>query len=230
MEKNKLIIITGSSGGIGSKILNYFVKKNNILAIYNKKKSTTKNKKIKYLKLNFEKKIKLDKSYFRDKKIIFINLAAIKNDKLIINYKISEVRKIFRVNIESTFEFLKIILPEMIVKKWGRIINFFSTDGINGDVGISSYAATKLALHGLTNVLSKEYGRFGITSNVIVLGNFDYGMFKKLSNMKQKKILERIPNKKTGDIKNVINAINFIINSDYVNGTTIKIDGGMQTL
>jgi NAD(P)-dependent dehydrogenase (short-subunit alcohol dehydrogenase family) len=55
-------------------------------------------------------------------------------------------------------------------------------------------------------------------------------MFKKLSNMKQKKILERIPNKKTGDIKNVINAINFIINSDYVNGTTIKIDGGMQTL
>lgn len=230
MEKNKLIIITGSSGGIGSKILNYFAKKNNILAIYNKKKPTTKNKKIKYLKLNLEKKIKLDKSYFRDKKIIFINLAAIKNDKLIINYKISEVRKIFRVNIESTFEFLKIILPEMIVKKWGRIINFSSTDGINGDVGVSSYAATKLALHGLTNVLSKEYGMFGITSNVIVLGNFDYGMFKKLSNMKQKKILERIPNKKTGDIKNVINAINFIINSDYVNGTTIKIDGGMQTL
>lgn len=230
MEKNKLIIITGSSGGIGSKILNYFAKKNNILAIYNKKKPTTKNKKIKYLKLNLEKKIKLDKSYFRDKKIIFINLAAIKNDKLIINYKISEVRKIFRVNIESTFEFLKIILPEMIVKKWGRIINFSSTDGINGDVGVSSYAATKLALHGLTNVLSKEYGMFGITSNVIVLGNFDYGMFKKLDNMKQKKILERIPNKKTGDIKNIINAINFIINSDYVNGTTIKIDGGMQTL
>ena len=229
MEKNKLIIITGSSGGIGSEILNYFAKKNNILAIYNKSKPVNKNKKIKYLKLNLEKKIKLDKSYFRDKKIIFINLAAIKNDKLIINYKISEIRKIFRVNVESTFELLKIILPGMIVKKWGRIINFSSTDGINGDVGVSGYAATKSALHGLSNVLSKEYGMFGITSNVIVLGNFNYGMFKKLNNIKQKKILERIPNKKTGDIKNIINAINFIINSNYVNGTTIKIDGGMQT-
>jgi NAD(P)-dependent dehydrogenase (short-subunit alcohol dehydrogenase family) len=227
MEKNKLIIILGSSGGIGTPILKYFSKKYKILAIYKKNRPIVTNKGIKYLKLDLVKKIKINKSYYKNKKIIYINLAAIKNDKLLINYKKSEWRMAFKINVESTFEILKIILPEMILNKWGRIINFSSTDGINGDVGISSYSATKYSLHGLSRTLSKEYGMLGITSNVLVLGNFNYGMFKKLKDEKQKRILERVPNKKTGNIKNIINAINFLISSDYVNGAEIKIDGGM---
>jgi 3-oxoacyl-[acyl-carrier protein] reductase len=227
MEKNKLIIILGSSGGIGTPILKYFSKKYNILAIYKKNRPIVTNKRIKYLKMDLAKKIKINKSYYKNKKIIYINLAAIKNDKLLINYKKSEWRMAFKINVESTFEILQIILPEMIINKWGRIINFSSTDGINGDVGISSYSATKYSLHGLSRTLSKEYGMLGITSNVLVLGNFNYGMFKKLKDEKQKRILERVPNKKTGNIKNIINAINFLINSDYVNGAEIKIDGGI---
>jgi len=227
MEKNKLIIILGASGGIGTPILKYFSKKNNILAIYKKNRPIVTNKRIKHLKLDLAKKIKINKSYYKNKKIIYINLAAIKNDKLLINYKKSEWRMAFKINVESTFDILQIILPEMILNKWGRIINFSSTDGINGDVGISSYSATKYSLHGLSRTLSKEYGMLGITSNVLVLGNFNYGMFKKLKDEKQKRILERVPNKKTGNIKNIINAINFLINSDYVNGAEIKIDGGI---
>jgi 3-oxoacyl-[acyl-carrier protein] reductase len=227
MEKNKLIIILGASGGIGTPILKYFSKKYNILAVYKKNRPIVTNKRIKHLKLDLAKKIKINKSYYKNKKIIYINLAAIKNDKLLINYKKSEWRMAFKINVESTFDILQIILPEMIRNKWGRIINFSSTDGINGDVGISSYSATKYSLHGLSRTLSKEYGMLGITSNVLVLGNFNYGMFKKLKDEKQKRILERVPNKKTGNIKNIINAINFLINSDYVNGAEIKIDGGI---
>jgi 3-oxoacyl-[acyl-carrier protein] reductase len=227
MEKNKLIIILGASGGIGTPILKYFSKKYNILAVYKKNRPIVTNKRIKHLKLDLAKKIKINKSYYKNKKIIYINLAAIKNDKLLINYKKSEWRMAFKINVESTFDILQIILPEMILNKWGRIINFSSTDGINGDVGISSYSATKYSLHGLSRTLSKEYGMLGITSNVLVLGNFNYGMFKKLKDEKQKRILERVPNKKTGNIKNIINAINFLINSDYVNGAEIKIDGGI---
>ena len=227
MEKNKLIIISGSSGGIGSSVLEYFSKKNNILAIYKKNKPRINNKRIKYLKLNLAKKITINKSYYKNKKIIYINLAAIKYDNLLINYKETELRMMFKINVESVFEILKILLPEMIKKKWGRIINFSSTDGINGDMGISSYSATKYALHGLSKVLSKEYGMLGITSNILILGNFNYGMFKKLNKDKQKKILERVPNRTTGNTSNIINAINFLINSNYVNGAEIKIDGGM---
>ena len=229
MEKNKLIIITGSSGGIGSKILEYFSKRYNILAIYKKNKPNLNNKNIRYLKLDFMKKIVINKSYYKNKKIILINLAAVKYDALLINYKRSQLRTMFKINVEAAFEILKILLPEMIIKKWGRIINFSSTDGINGDVGITSYSATKYSLHGLSKVLSKEYGMLGITSNILILGNFNTGMYKKLNYAQQKKILERIPSKKTGNIKNIINAVNFLIKSDYINGAEIKIDGGLQT-
>ena len=229
MEKNKLIIITGSSGGIGSKILEYFSKRYNILAIYNKNKPNLNNKNIRYLKLDFMKKIVINKSYYKNKKIILINLAAVKYDALLINYKRSQLRTMFKINVEAAFEILKILLPEMIIKKWGRIINFSSTDGINGDVGITSYSATKYSLHGLSKALSKEYGMLGITSNILILGNFNNGMYKKLNHAQRKKILERIPSKKTGNIKNIINAVNFLIKSDYINGAEIKIDGGLQT-
>jgi 3-oxoacyl-[acyl-carrier protein] reductase len=69
----------------------------------------------------------------------------------------------------------------------------------------------------------------GITSNILILGNFNNGMYKKLNHAQRKKILERIPSKKTGNIKNIINAVNFLIKSDYINGAEIKIDGGLQT-
>lgn len=227
MEKNKLIILSGSSGGIGSEILRHFSRKHYVLAIYNNNKPKFYEKRIKFLKLDFTKKISIKRSYFENKKIIYINLASIKNDGLLVNYKKTKLKLMFKVNVESTFEMLKLLLPEMIKKKWGRIINFSSTDGVNGDIGISSYAATKCSLHGLSKVLSKEYGGHGITSNILVLGNFNYGMFKKLNDKKQKEILKRIPSKNTGNIRNIINAINFLINSDYVNGAEIKIDGGI---
>ena len=62
---------------------------------------------------------------------------------------------------------------------------------------------------------------------MIVLGNFNYGMYKKLSQKKRNKLLEKVPNKRTGNITNIINALNYIINSEYVNGSRMKIDGGI---
>jgi 3-oxoacyl-[acyl-carrier protein] reductase len=227
MEKDTLIIISGSSGGLGVKILEHFAKNNNVLAMYNVNKPTIRDKKIKFIKLDLKKKIKINHNYYKNKKIIFINLASIKLNKLLINSSFLEWKNCFKINVDSTFQIIKNILPEMIKKKWGRIINFSSTDGINGDVGIAGYTATKYSVHGLSKVISKEYGIFGITSNILILGNFDYGMFKNLSIEKKNELLRKVPNKKTGNVKNIINAINFIIKSNYVNGAEIKIDGGI---
>ncbi len=227
MEKDTLIIISGSSGGLGVKILEHFAKNNNVLAMYNRNKPTIRDKKIKFIKLDFKKKIKINHNYYKNKKIIFINLASVKINKLLINSSFLEWKNCFKINVDSTFQIIKNILPEMIKKKWGRIINFSSTDGSNGDVGIAGYTATKYSIHGFSKVISKEYGIFGITSNILILGNFDYGMFKNLSIEKKNELLKKVPNKKTGNIKNIINAINFIIKSNYVNGAEIKIDGGI---
>ena len=227
MEKNNLIILTGSSGGIGNELLKHYSKKCPVVAIYNKNKPKIKNKNIKYLKINFLNKFELKKINFKDKKIIFINLASKKEDKLLINNTINDWKSSFQVNVNSVFLILKKLIPEMMKNEWGRIINFSSTDGLNGDIGTIAYSSSKHALHGINNVISKEYAKFGITSNILILGNFNYGMFKKLNSSKQTDLLKKVPTRKTGNIRNIINALDFINKSDFLNGSEINIDGGI---
>ena len=116
----------------------------------------------------------------------------------------------------------------MMKNNWGRIINISSTGGASGEKGTMLYSMSKNATHGIMQVMSKEYGKFNITFNTLKLGNFNYGLFKKLDKNLQKKILEKIPSKKTGDVKNIFFAIEFLMNSDYVNGSSINIDGGYK--
>lgn len=78
----------------------------------------------------------------------------------------------------------------------------------------------------MSRVLAKEYARFNITSNVLVLGCFEGGLFDALHDNIKKKILTQIPSKACGKISNIANAIDFLIKSEYVNGSTINIDGG----
>ena len=114
----------------------------------------------------------------------------------------------------------------MIKNKWGRIINISSTGGLAGDKGTLLYTASKNASLSMMKVMSQEYANFNITCNTLLLGNFNFGMFKRLNKKTKDKILKKIPSEKTGKIINIYNAIKFLINSDYVNGASIKIDGG----
>ena len=116
----------------------------------------------------------------------------------------------------------------MIKNNWGRIINISSTGGEKGDIGTTMYTSTKLASQGVTHIISKEFARFGITANTIKLGNFNTGLFLKLNENLKKKILKEIPSGKTGKIRNIYKAINFLINSDYTNDATINVDGGYR--
>lgn len=227
MEKNKLIIVTGASGGLGINIIKYFAKNYKVLAIYNKNKPSIVSPNITYVKSNFLKKINIGKKFLNYKNLILLNLASIKNDGIMINYNLKNFRNVFKINVESNFEISQILLRQMIKNKWGRIINFSSSDGTKGDIGTVAYTSSKLAIHGISKVISKEYAKFNVTSNVLLLGNFNFGMFSKLNNKKQKQLLNKVPSNKPGHIKNIFNAIDFLINSDYVNNSEIKIDGGL---
>ena len=76
--------------------------------------------------------------------------------------------------------------------------------------------------------MSKEYGKFNITFNTLKLGNFNFGLFKKLNKSLRDEILKKIPSQKTGNIRNIYNALEFLVKSEYVNGSSINIDGGMN--
>ena len=228
-----MIILTGISGGIGKKIITDLVKIDNIIGLYNSNRPQgySKNKKLKLFKLDFSKEKDVKKFSIKfllnEKKISIIHLASIKNDDLLANLNLNRLKKSFQVNFFSPVILTKLILPIMIKNKWGRIIFFSSTGGERGDIGTTSYTSSKNAIKGFSKVISKEYAKFNITSNLIKLGNFKTGMFNELSSKKKKYLINKIPSNKLGNFKDIISTIKLLIKADYINGTEVNIDGGM---
>jgi 3-oxoacyl-[acyl-carrier protein] reductase len=111
----------------------------------------------------------------------------------------------------------------MIKQRWGRIVHFSS---IRASAGTLSYTTTKQGLVGMSKVLAKEYAKFNITSNALILGAFDTGMFQSLKEKIKNELINQIPAKKLGKVQDIVRAIDFIIDSPFVNGAEITIDGG----
>jgi NAD(P)-dependent dehydrogenase (short-subunit alcohol dehydrogenase family) len=226
-----MIILTGSSGGIGREIAGELSSIDNIIAIYGSKKPNFNNKKIRYyqLDLSSEKEI-LDFYSFIEKKyknITIIHAATLSFDELAAKISIEKWDEVININLRAVFLLNKLIVRKMINDNWGRIIQLSSITATRGVAGTVAYSTSKSALIGLSRVFAKEYAKFGITSNVISLGYFDSGLIETLSDKMKEKIIKEIPSGKLGNCKNITNAINFLINSEYVNGSVISIDGGL---
>ena len=224
-----MIVLTGISGGIGLQLAKYMAKFDSVIGIYKKNKPLIKIKNVKFVQCDIsdEKQlIKLEKYIKNKSKLILISAAAVKLDNLLINQSMNDWKKMIDVNLGSNFLLCKFLIKKMIFCQWGRVIFFSSTGARRGDVGTSAYSASKTGLQGLSKVISKEYAQYNITSNIIELGAFEAGMYKKLSKKEKIKILNKLPNKKLGTIKDIANTIKFLINTNFINGSVIKIDGG----
>jgi 3-oxoacyl-[acyl-carrier protein] reductase len=226
-----MIVISGSSGGIGSYLSNDLSKYNEIIGLFNSSKPINHNSEILYEKLPLQDENKViefvDKHRAILSNVTLVHCAAIKTDELMVNIDSIIWDEIFNINVKGAFLLTKYLLKVMIANRWGRIIYLSSKGSQDGDIGTAAYSSSKTALLGLSRTISKEYASFNITSNVILLGAFDVGLYKELSEKVKTKILEKVPSKNTGSVKNISNAINFIIDSDYVNGSVITIDGGV---
>ena len=230
-----MYLIIGASSDIGNAIAKELVNFDDVILTYRNKKNLKKIKtnkyKVYYEKLDLNNYKNIDKFIKKNNRILknikFLNLATAKVDKIIINLKIEEIENIFKINVLSNIYFCKKILPLMIKQKFGRFIFFTSKRASRGDIGISLYSSSKEAISGFSKCLSKEYYDYNITSNCIKLGYFKTKLFEKIPNKIKLKLLNQIPNKKLGNIKNINNVINAIIKSDYINGSIIDIDGGI---
>ncbi len=230
-----MYLIVGGSSDIGYELSKKLIQHDDIIITYNTKKNLKKinsiNKKITYLKLDLTKQKEIDLFIKKNQKLLkdikFINLATAKADKLIINLNSKETENVFKINVLSNIYLSKKILSLMIKQNYGRFIFFTSKRASRGDVGISLYSSTKEAISGFSRCLAKEYANYNITSNCIKLGYFKTKLFQNIPFKVKKKLLDEIPNKKLGDIKNIYNIINVIAKSDYINGSDIEIDGGI---
>ena len=224
------IIFSGASSPLGLQVIKDLNKTHSFLGLYNKNKITDQIENVNWLKVDFTNNVKEDSILEEIKNetyVVLVCFAASTVDSLIVNAKYEDWKKVHEINAFSNFILSKILLPKMIENKWGRIIHISSTRALNGDIGIGAYSSSKSAILGLSKTLSKEYGRKNITSNVLSLGYFKSNLWDNLNENIKSKLLSDIPSKKLGSYSNVSNAINFLINSEYVNGSLIKIDGGL---
>ena len=223
-----MIILTGASGGIGEAMLEGLSVLDDVIGIYNNSlpKLYT-GKGISFQKLNLSNEDEINIFVEKNKAILtnitVIHGAGISESSLAVNHKKDKWEDVIGINLTANFLLTKAIIPLMIKQKWGRIVHFSSIRVASGTL---SYSTTKHGLLGMSKVLVKEYAKFNITSNSLILGAFNTGMFQSLREKAKKEMVNQIPSKKLGDVDNIVSAIKFLVESPFVNGASIRIDGG----
>ena len=238
--KDKKIIITGASGGIGNSIVEKLYQCGaNILA------SGTKIEKLEELKLKFEniKILRFDISH-NDKVEEFIgncfkelggrldclvNNAGMTQDNLAIRMSLDEWKKVIDINLTSTFLLSKFSLKKMLKNKSGKIINITSIVGHTGNLGQSNYTASKAGIVAMSKSLAIEYAKKNININCISPGFIKTAMTDKIDEKFKDTIISKIPSARLGEPKDIANAVLFLASnhSNYINGETIHVNGGM---
>ncbi len=226
-----MILITGASRGIGKFLFDEFVKTGEeVFGTYFSENKDLENNESYYRAdvSDYEQASKVINSLgSKLKRIVLINCAG--NNYNCFAHKSSPQKwnEVISTNLTGTYNMIRAALPVMREQGYGRIINFSSIVAETGIPGTSAYAASKAGLWGMTRSMAVENASKGITINNLNLGYFNIGMIAEVSEEYQKIVKSKIPTGNFGDPENIFNAVKFIIESDYINGTSIDINGGI---
>ena len=237
--KNKNILITGASGGIGNALVKKFVSLGgNVLG------AGTKTEKLDLIKKQYPN-IKVKKfdignhsgieefidnvSLELGRLDVLINNAGINMDNLSLRMKDEEWKKVIDINLTSTFLLSKHAIKKMLKTKFGRIVNITSVVGHTGNLGQSNYSASKAGIIGMSKSLANEYAKKNITVNCVSPGFIVSDMTMNIADKVKLYLTSRIPMGKLGTGEDVSNCVAFLSSeqASYVTGETIHVNGGM---
>ena len=237
--KDKKVLITGATGGIGHALVKKFVSLNaSVLA------TGTKNEKLDSLKKEFPNINILKFDISDHTKIeefienvhsqlvgldILINNAGINKDNLSLRMKEDEWQKVIDINLGSTFLLCKSAVKKMLKNKYGRIINITSIVGHTGNLGQANYAASKAGTIGMSKSLAIEYAKKNITLKCVSPGFIKTNMTENILENVKAMLTSRIPMAKLGSGEDVANSVAFLSSeaASYITGETIHVNGGM---
>lgn len=213
----KSVIVFGGNGGLGSKLVPLLKHKYNVSCPTSKEVDVT----------------DLDSvvNYLQDKNVdIVINMSGKKYDVFLSKINSTDSKAIddmINVNVKGNINILAACLPPMIEKKWGRVISISSIFAELNVPKNSIYCASKAFVDRLIAVANKENIKYGITCNTIQLGYWDGGMCYRVEQEYQDKAKQKIGLKRWGTIEELYATINYIVDTEYLCGTNLKIDGGL---
>ena len=239
--KDKKILITGASGGIGTELVKKFTSLGgNVIG------SGTKAEKLDLLKKKYPN-IKVKKFDIGDHSRIeefiddislelggldiLINNAGITKDNLLLRMDEDSWKKVIDINLNSCFNLTKCAIREFMKKKEGVIINISSIVGIKGNAGQSNYSASKAGINGFTKSIALELGSRNIRCNAIAPGFIETDMTSKGDGKLLESWVESIPLKRAGHVEDIANLCVYLASEkgSYITGQIIKVDGGLVT-
>ena len=238
--KEKKVLITGATGGIGSAMAKRMAKQGADLVLSGTKKDSletlsneiggncysfaadlAKKEEIKNLVIwAIEKMGSID---------ILVNNAGITRDNLSIRMSDEDWDDVINVNLTASFLLSRDCLKVMLKKRWGRIINITSVVGVMGNAGQSNYAASKAGMIGMTKSIASEVSSRGITVNCISPGYVVTALTDKISDAAKENILQNTPVGRFGKAEEIADWAIYLASNeaDYITGQNININGGL---
>ena len=237
--KNKKVLITGATGGIGNSLVDKFYNFGAKIVASGTNDVKLNNLKKKYPSIHTEK-FKLDEHNKIDEFIetvdkqldgleIIINNAGITLDNLSIRLSEENWKKVLDINLTSSFLICKYGIKKMLKRKNGKIINITSIVGHTGNLGQANYAASKAGIIAFSKSLAIEYARKNININCVSPGFIKTEMTDKINEEFKQSLISKIPTGSLGTGEDVSNCVAFLASdmASYINGETIHVNGGM---
>ena len=238
MNDIKTVLITGATGGLGQSIAyEFYEKKFNLILI------GTNDAKLDALRSKFDRNTKVIKcnlakvseinDLFDEIKPssidILINNAGITKDNLFLRMKDQDWDEVLNINLKANYTLCKMVIKEMIKKRWGRIINISSAVAKMGNPGQTNYAASKAAIEGFTRSLALEIASRGITVNAIAPGFIKTEILDSIDTSKLEEMTKNIPIGRIGDPIDISKLVLFLASdeSSYITGQVLHVNGGL---
>jgi len=237
--KNKKVLITGATGGIGKCLVQKFNNLGSSIVA-----TGTNDEKLNNLKKNFDnihiEKFRLDEhnkieEFIEkiDKKLdgldVLVNNAGINLDNLSIRLTEENWKKVLDINLTSTFLMCKHSIKKMLKRKYGKIINITSIVGHTGNLGQANYSASKAGIVAFSKCLAIEYAKKNINVNCVSPGFIRTEMTDNINEEFKKILISKIPSGNLGTGEDISNCVAFLASdmASYINGETIHVNGGM---
>lgn len=159
---------------------------------------------------------------------ILVNNAGITNDKTLKNMNKEQWDEVLHTNLDSLFNCTRQVIPFMLERKSGRIVNISSFVGLGGNVGQANYAASKAGVIGFTKSVALEVARHGITVNAVCPGFTETDMLAAVPSDIRKRLIEKIPLGRFGQPAEVAACVRYLVTeADYMTAQALNLSGGV---